>query len=109
MEIKILGKLIVFEVFVFGLIFSFGWIFCIGLILVFVLVLLGDEGFVFYGVLMMFVYVLGLVMLFVLFLFFLDSLLKCVKGLNKYLDKFKIVGGVLIIVMGILLIMNNFL
>ncbi|MEX4400704.1 hypothetical protein MZA86_07380 [Haemophilus influenzae] len=35
-------------------------------------------------------------------------MLKRAKGLNKHLDKFKIGGGILIIVMGILLITNNF-
>jgi len=56
----------------------------------------------------MFVYVLGLATPFVLFSFFSDSLLKRTKGLNKHLDKFKIGGGILIIVIGILLITNNF-
>ena len=77
-------------------------------ILASVLALSGDEGSALYGAAMMFVYVLGLATPFVLFSFFSDSLLKRAKGLNKYLDKFKIAGGILIIVMGILLLTNNF-
>ncbi|MCT8784950.1 cytochrome C biogenesis protein, partial [Glaesserella parasuis] len=33
--------------------------------------------------------------------------LKRAKSLNKHLDKFKIIGGTLIILMGLLLITNN--
>ena len=108
MEIKTSGKSTALEAFVLGLTFSLGWTPCIGPILASVLALSGDEGSALYGAAMMFVYVLGLATPFVLFSFFSDSLLKRAKGLNKYLDKFKIAGGILIIVMGILLLTNNF-
>ena len=107
-EIKTSGKSTALEAFVLGLTFSLGWTPCIGPILASVLALSGDEGSALYGASMMFVYVLGLATPFVLFSFFSDSLLKRAKGLNKHLDKFKIGGGILIIVMGILLITNNF-
>ena len=107
-EIKTSGKSTALEAFVLGLTFSLGWTPCIGPILASVLALSGDEGSALYGASMMFIYVLGLATPFVLFSFFSDSLLKRAKGLNKHLDKFKIAGGVLIIVMGILLITNNF-
>ena len=103
-EIKTSGKSTALEAFVLGLTFSLGWTPCIGPILASVLAL----GSALYGASMMFVYVLGLATPFVLFSFLSDSLLKRAKGLNKHLDKFKIGGGILIIVMGILLITNNF-
>ncbi|WP_044470991.1 cytochrome c biogenesis protein CcdA [Mannheimia massilioguelmaensis] len=106
-EIKTNGKSSSFEAFVLGLTFSLGWTPCIGPILASVLALSGDEGSALYGGAMMFVYVLGLSLPFIIFSFFSDELLKRVKLLNKHLNKFKIFGGLLIILMGVLLITNN--
>ena len=106
-EVKTEGKSASFEAFFLGLTFSLGWTPCIGPILASVLALSGDEGSALYGAGMMLVYVLGLATPFVLFSLFSQELLKRTKALNKHLGKFKIVGGLLIIVMGILLITNN--
>ncbi|ATW42579.1 cytochrome c biogenesis protein CcdA [Glaesserella parasuis] len=106
-EIKTNGKSASVEAFVLGLTFSLGWTPCIGPILASVLALSGDEGSALYGGAMMFVYVLGLALPFIIFSFFSDELLKRAKSLNKHLDKFKIIGGILIILMGLLLIANN--
>ena len=106
-EVKTEGKSSSFEAFVLGLTFSLGWTPCIGPILASVLALSGDEGSALYGASMMFVYVLGLATPFVLFSFFSQEILKRTKSLNKHLEKFKLFGGLLIIVMGLLLITNN--
>ena len=106
-EVKTEGKSASFEAFFLGLTFSLGWTPCIGPILASVLALSGEEGAALYGAAMMLVYVLGLATPFVLFSLFSQELLKRTKALNKHLGKFKIVGGLLIIVMGILLITNN--
>ena len=106
-EVKTEGKSASFEAFFLGLTFSLGWTPCIGPILASVLALSGDEGSALYGAAMMMVYVFGLATPFVLFSLFSQELLKRRKALNKHLGKFKIVGGLLIIVMGILLITNN--
>ncbi|WP_233117594.1 cytochrome c biogenesis protein CcdA [Aggregatibacter actinomycetemcomitans] len=106
-EVKTEGKSASFEAFFLGLTFSLGWTPCIGPILASVLALSGDEGSALYGAFMMLVYVLGLATPFVLFSLFSQELLKRTKALNKHLDKFKIIGGLLIIVMGILLITNK--
>ncbi|MDD2169219.1 cytochrome c biogenesis protein CcdA, partial [Glaesserella parasuis] len=98
-EIKTNGKSASVEAFVLGLTFSLGWTPCIGPILASVLALSGDEGSALYGGAMMFVYVLGLALPFIIFSFFSDELLKRAKSLNKHLDKFKIIGGILIILM----------
>ncbi|WP_109078750.1 cytochrome c biogenesis protein CcdA [Aggregatibacter kilianii] len=107
LEVKTEGKSASFEAFFLGLTFSLGWTPCIGPILASVLALSGDEGSALYGAAMMLVYVLGLATPFVLFSLFSQELLKRTKALNKHLGKFKIIGGLLIIVMGILLITNN--
>ena len=106
-EVKTEGKSASFEAFFLGLTFSLGWTPCIGPILASVLALSGDEGSALYGAAMMLVYVFGLATPFVLFSLFSQELLKRTKALNKHLGKFKIIGGLLIIVMGILLITNN--
>jgi hypothetical protein len=106
-EIKTDGKNSSLEALVLGLTFSLGWTPCIGPILTSVLALSGDESSALYGGGMMFVYVLGLSLPFVMFSFFSDELLKRSKLLNKHLDKFKFIGGILIILMGILLITNK--
>ena len=106
-EVKTEGKSASFEAFFLGLTFSLGWTPCIGPILASVLALSGDEGSALYGAGMMLVYVLGLATPFVLFSLFSQELFKRTKAMNKHLGKFKIVGGLLIIVMGVLLITNN--
>lgn len=107
LEIKTKSQSSSIEALILGLTFSLGWTPCIGPILASVLALSGDEGSALYGGAMMFVYVLGLSLPFIIFSFFSDKLLKKAKSLNKHLNKFKIGGGVLIILMGILLLTNN--
>lgn len=106
-DIKTDGKNASLEAFVLGLTFSLGWTPCIGPILASVLALSGDEEAALYGAAMMLVYVLGLAVPFIIFSFFSQELLKKSKSLNRHLNKFKIIGGILIILMGILLLTDN--
>ncbi|MDD7426249.1 MAG: cytochrome c biogenesis protein CcdA [[Actinobacillus] rossii] len=106
-EIKTNGKSASIEAFILGLTFSLGWTPCIGPILASILALSGNEGSALYGGTMMFIYVLGLSLPFIIFSFFSDELLKRAKSLNKHLNKFNIIGGILIIIMGLLLLTNN--
>lgn len=108
LKFNLIGKNSSLQAFILGLTFSLGWTPCVGPILASVLALAGNEGSAIYGGLMMFVYVLGVSVPFVLFSFFSQELLKKVRTLNKYTGYFKIFGGFLIIFMGILLIIGKF-
>ena len=53
------------------------------------------------------VYALGFAVPFLVLALFSELLLGKIKKLNKYLPKIKIVGGVLVIVMGVLLMTDS--
>ena len=101
------GKNSSLEALILGLTFSLGWTPCIGPVLGSILAISGNEGSALYGGMMMFIYVLGLSMPFILFSLFSKKVLEKAKNLNKHLNKFRIIGGILIILMGILLIADK--
>lgn len=90
-----------------GFTFSIGWTPCIGPILGAVLGLSANEGQALYGAFLMFIYALGLLIPFLILALFSDVLLRKVKKLNKHMNKMKIAGGVIIIIMGLFLMTNN--
>ncbi|MHA6260789.1 cytochrome c biogenesis CcdA family protein [Sporosarcina sp. CAU 1771] len=90
-----------------GFTFSFGWTPCIGPILGAVLGLSASDGHALYGAMLMSFYALGLFIPFLILSIFSDILLKQVKKINKHMGKIRIVGGVVIIIMGIILMTNN--
>ncbi|MBC8060838.1 MAG: sulfite exporter TauE/SafE family protein [Clostridiaceae bacterium] len=92
--------------FLLGFSFSFGWSPCIGPLLGAVLGISATKGQALYGGWLMFIYSLGLMIPFLVVAIFSDLLLRQVKKLNRHLEKIKIAGGIIIILMGLLL-MNN--
>ena len=90
-----------------GLTFSFGWTPCIGPVLGAVLGVAASEGQAAYGGWLMFIYSLGLMIPFMILALFSDVLLGRLRKLNKHMSKIKIIGGIIIILMGILLLTNS--
>lgn len=90
-----------------GFTFSFGWTPCVGPVLAAVLGISASGGQAFYGAWLMVIYSIGLAIPFLIIAVFTDLLLTKVKLLNKHLDKIKIIGGILIILMGILLLTDS--
>lgn len=90
-----------------GFTFSFGWTPCVGPVLGAVLGLSASEGSAAYGGILMAVYSLGLMIPFLIVAIFSDYFLLRIKGIYKHMNKIKIVGGILIILMGILLMTNQ--
>ena len=86
-----------------GLAFSFGWTPCIGPILGSVL-FIAASGTPLYGAALMAIYTLGLALPFLIIAVFANLLLVRIKKLNKFMPAIKIVGGIIIIIMGILLL-----
>lgn len=90
-----------------GFTFSMGWTPCIGPILGAVLGLSASEGQALYGAFLMFIYALGLLIPFLIIALFSDILLRKVKKMNQHMNKLKIAGGIIIIIMGLFLMTDN--
>lgn len=106
-QIKRSGRRDLLGTYLLGFTFSFGWTPCIGPILGAVLGLSANEGQATYGALLMLFYSIGLLIPFLILAVFSDVLLRKVKKINKYMGKIRVVGGILIIIMGIFLMTNN--
>lgn len=95
------------SIYLLGLTFSFGWTPCIGPILTGVLSLAASGNNAVWGAILMAVYSLGFAVPFIIISFFADILLSKMKKLNKHLHLIKVIGGVIIILMGILLMSDG--
>lgn len=94
-------------IYLLGFTFSFGWTPCIGPVLGAVLGISASGGQAAYGAWLMLIYSVGLAIPFLVISIFSDVLLKRIRLINRHMGKIKVVGGVLIILMGILLMTDQ--
>jgi len=90
-----------------GLTFSLGWTPCVGPVLATVLGLASGNGSALYGGFLMMIYSAGLALPFIMVSLFAGFFLAKFKKLNRHLGKIRVVGGILIVIMGILLMTNS--
>lgn len=90
-----------------GLTFSLGWTPCVGPVLATVLGLASGNGSALYGGFLMMIYSAGLALPFILISLFAGFFLTKFRKINKHLGKIRVVGGILIVIMGILLMTNS--
>ncbi len=95
------------NVFILGIIFSFGWTPCIGPILASVLSITAQSGNAIIGGLLLLIYSLGLSIPFLILSIGTSFLFNKVQKLNQYLPLIKLIGGLLIALMGLWMIFSQ--
>lgn len=91
-----------------GLAFAFGWTPCIGPILAGILLVASTRESVGQGVLLLGVYSAGLAVPFLLTSLGLTQFMNLYKGFRKHLHTVEVISGVVLIVVGTLLVTNQF-
>ena len=94
--------------FVTGLAFGAGWTPCVGPMLSFILALAMQTTTALQGTALLLFYSAGLGVPFLLAAFGLETIQRKLRGANRYLHYLEIVGGVLLIGMGLLLLLDKF-
>ena len=94
--------------FLMGFAFAFGWTPCIGPILAAILVIASTKQSIGQGVLLLGVYSLGLAVPFLLTSIGLSQFLAFYRGFRKHLHTVEVVSGVVLIIIGGLLVTNQF-
>ena len=93
--------------FAVGFAFAFGWTPCIGPILATILVFAGAQETLMKGVLLLAIYSAGLAVPFLLTSLGVDRFLGFYTRFRRHLHTVEVVSGVLLIVVGVLIFMNN--
>jgi cytochrome c-type biogenesis protein len=94
--------------FIFGATFAFGWTPCIGPILGTVLLLASTSGTLIQGAILLLIFSAGLAIPFLLIALAIGWASKHLQALNKYLEVISVVGGVFLVLIGVLLLTDQF-
>lgn len=92
----------------FGVIFALGWTPCVGPLLGSVLLLASQSSTVLQGALLLVVFSLGLGLPFFLVSILFRLSLRILKVLQRYLNIISAIGGIILIIMGVLIVLNKF-
>lgn len=96
------------KAFLFGLAFAFGWSPCIGPILASILAVAANQGTAMRGIFLLAVYSLGLAIPFLLTAVLIKQFLKFSNKIKPYFRAIEISGGVILIAVGVLMVINRF-
>ena len=99
---------IVIGPFLMGLAFAFGWTPCIGPILAGILIYAGTQKTLYQGILLLVIYSAGLGIPFLMTALALNKFYMLSNKIKKYFKTIEIVGGILLILIGLLILTNNF-
>lgn len=99
-------KLGLFGSFTIGAAFAFGWTPCIGPVLAGILAIASQQDTVMKGILLLFVYSLGLGIPFFLTALSINKFFNVFNRIKKYFHAIEVAGGVMLIAVGILMITN---
>ena len=94
--------------FIFGATFAFGWTPCVGPILGTVLLLASTSGTLAQGALLLLVFSLGLALPFLAIAVGIGWATKYLSSIHTYLDKISIIGGLFLVLIGVLLVTDQF-
>ena len=94
--------------FVVGFAFAFGWTPCLGPIISAILIMAGSAETVTKGVLLLWVYSLGLAVPFLLTSLLIDRFLSFYGRFRKHLHTLEVFSGVLLMVLGVLILTRRF-
>ncbi|MCX5782061.1 MAG: cytochrome c biogenesis protein CcdA [Elusimicrobia bacterium] len=97
-----------FGSFLIGVAFAMGWTPCIGPILSSILILASTQGTVFKGTLLLIFYSIGIAIPFLLTALFINWSLSVFEKIKKYFRVIEIISGIILIIVGILIITDNF-
>ena len=101
-------KMSFFPALLFGMVFSIGWTPCVGAFLGTALMLAAQQAHVLEGMLMLFLYSLGLAIPFILSALLIDYLKNAFNWIKKHYKTINIVSGSLLILIGILMATGTF-